>query len=111
MDTYNLELAIPEINQTSLNYFNNNKLEPFSYQKNKHNYKNTIGGPLTLRRCPTRMSQYIGKYSFIIHYDDFKFQDRIYVLDYGLDLYETPRGIRKLFREIKKQYNCKHISI
>ena len=98
-DYLNIYTTIPTINSNGLKYFETIKLAPFN---NIGNINRPISaGPIPLRRCPTRISKYIGKYSFEYHYDDMRIPDRIYVLDYGMDLYETPRGRRRLAREIK----------
>ena len=111
-ETYDLERAIPTINSNGLELFETIKLRSFQpVQK----WVNLDGSefklkPMNLRRCPTRMSEYIGKYSFYYHYDDMLIPGRICVLDYGMDLYETPRGRRRLYREIRKDGATVHVS-
>jgi len=97
-DYLNIYTTIPNINSNALKYFETIKLAPF---KSVSTDRPISAGPFPLRRCPTRISNYIGKYSFEYHYDDMRIPDRIYILDYGMDLYETPRGRRRLAREIK----------
>jgi hypothetical protein len=108
LDKFGIYTAIPTITQKALDYFETIKLAPFN---NINNINRPISaGPIPLRRCPTRISNYIGKYSFEYHYNDMRIPSRIYVLDYGTDLYETPRGRRRLAREIKKEGACVHFT-
>jgi hypothetical protein len=74
--------------------------ESINIIKTKH-----INNSLELRRTPTRLSDIIGKYSFLIKYDGYTICERINVLDFGIDLYQTERGKRVLKREINKSLN------
>lgn len=107
MDPYYLQPVFPNINQTALKQFDTIRLEPF---KTIYNNRDSLRKPLTLRRCSTRISEYVGKYSFYYHYNDMLIPDRIFVLDYGTDLYDTPRGRRRLYREIRKDGATVHVS-
>ncbi len=103
--TESLALINNNTNNRTINSYERLHKYKFKYYTKKTKSNSILSEPLKLRRTPTRLTDVVGKYSFLLKYSNYTISDRICILDFGEDLYETERGKRVLKREINKSLN------